>query len=181
MDEFTLKCVVEALLMSAKQPLSMDKLLAVFDDQEKPTREQLTHVLAELKQDYTTRAIDLNCTASGYCIQTKSYYGAWVARLFAEKPTKYSRALLETLTIIAYKQPVTRADIENIRGVAVSTSILQTLLEREWIRVAGHRDLPGKPAIYITTKVFLDYFNLYSLNDLPAISAEATQTLTECE
>jgi len=174
MDELALKLVVEALLMSANQPLTLEKIQDVFDDWQKPTCDQLQKILVSLQQDYSERAIELKCLASGYCLQTKSSYSSWVARLFVEKPAKYSRALLETLAIIAYRQPVTRADIEDIRGVAVSSSILKTLLEREWIRVAGHRDVPGKPAVYTTTRHFLDYFNLKNLNDLPTISFTTT-------
>ncbi|HHF7347064.1 TPA: SMC-Scp complex subunit ScpB [Legionella feeleii] len=169
MNENELKLVVEALLMNAGNPLTIEQLQAVFEDWEKPSREQLNTVLTELADDYQKTAIELKCLASGYCLQTKVKYSTWVSRLYAEKPAKYSRALLETLAIIAYRQPVTRADIEDIRGVAVSSPILKTLLEREWIRVAGHRDVPGKPAVYVTTKNFLDYFNLASLNELPAL------------
>lgn len=167
MADFELKLVIEALLMSASQPLSLEKLQQAFEDGQKPSDAQLKTILSDLEQDYAERAIELKCVASGYCIQTKSHYSPWVARLLAEKPAKYSRALLETLAIIAYRQPVTRADIEDIRGVAASSSILKTLLEREWIRITGHRDVPGKPAVFITTKNFLDYFNLKSLQDLP--------------
>ncbi len=179
MDELELKLVVEALLMSSNQPLNLDKLIDVFDEHQKPTREQLQQALVALEKDYIGRAIELKSLASGYCLQTKSRYSPWIVRLFIEKPAKYSRAFLETLAIIAYRQPVTRADIENIRGVAVSSSILKSLLEREWIRIAGHRDVPGKPAVYVTTKSFLDYFSLKNLTDLPTISAETI--LTECE
>ncbi len=160
--------------MSANQPLTLDKIQDVFDEGQKPTREQLQAALVGLEQDYFGRAIELKCLASGYCLQTRKSYGSWVARLFVEKPAKYSRALLETLAIIAYRQPVTRADIEDIRGVAVGSPILKTLLEREWIRIAGHRDVPGKPAVYTTTRNFLDYFNLKSLNELPSISFTLT-------
>ena len=169
MDELEIKLVVEALLMSSSEPLTYDKIETVFEDYEKPTRDQLQQALADLEKDYAGRAIELKCLASGYCLKTKSRYSPWIARLLIEKPAKYSRAFLETLSIIAYRQPVTRADIEDIRGVAVSSSILKTLLEREWVRVAGHRDVPGKPAVFVTTKRFLDYFSLKSLNDLPQI------------
>ena len=179
MDELKLKLVLEALLMSSSQPLSMEKIELVFDEQEQPTREELLSALAALAVDYEQRAIELKCVASGYCLQTRADYSYWVARLFIEKPAKYSRALLETMAIIAYRQPVTRAEIEDIRGVAVSTAMIKTLLEREWVRIAGYRDVPGKPAVYVTTKRFLDYFNLKNLTDLPAISAATTTT--ECE
>ena len=165
-----LKQIVEALLMCSPEPLSIDAMLLLFDEWEKPTSKQLQTSLALLAQEYQSRSIELVCLASGYCFQTKQQYTPWVARLFAEKPVKYSTALFEILSIIAYKQPVTRADIEEIRGVTVSLPILKTLLDREWIRVAGFRDVPGKPAVYVTTKIFLDYFNLASLNDLPLLN-----------
>ncbi|KTD36227.1 segregation and condensation protein B [Legionella nautarum] len=187
MSETELKLVVEALLMNSSQPLALDQLQMFFDEWQRPSREQLLKTLNQLAKDYETRAIELKCLASGYCLQTKTEYSHWISRLYAEKPAKYSRALLETLAIIAYRQPVTRADIEDIRGVAVSSPILKTLIEREWIRVAGHRDVPGKPAVYVTTKVFLDYFNLTSLSDLPALetitnrfTVAADQAIEEC-
>lgn len=153
--------------MNASQPLSLEQLEAVFEDWQRPRREEFKEVLSELAKDYENRAIELKLLASGYCLQTKAKYGSWVSRLHAEKPGKYSRAILETLAIIAYQQPVTRADIEDIRGVSVNSAILKSLMEREWIKIAGHRDVPGKPAVYATTKTFLDYFNLTSLNELP--------------
>jgi segregation and condensation protein B len=177
------KLVVEALLMSASEPLSLEQLRGVFEEWQKPSTEQLRMTLSELASDYENRAIELKCLASGYCLQTKAKFSPWISRLHAEKPSKYSRAFLETLAIIAYRQPVTRADIEDIRGVAVSRGIVKTLVEREWVRVAGHRDVPGKPAVYVTTKTFLDYFNLASLNDLPTIdtnSDSAEKPAKEC-
>ncbi|KTC96616.1 SMC-Scp complex subunit ScpB [Legionella erythra] len=170
MDNQQLKAILEALLMSSPDALSMQQLLSVFNEWENPGLERMEQALLSLKQDYSERGIELTQVASGYCFQTKAKYAHWISRLKAEKPAKYSRALLETLAIIAYKQPVTRADIEDIRGVAVSSSMLRTLLEREWVRVAGHRDVPGKPAVYVTTKAFLDYFNLRSLDELPSLS-----------
>ncbi|WP_028387884.1 SMC-Scp complex subunit ScpB [Legionella fairfieldensis] len=164
-----LKLILEALLMNAVEPLSLEQLHALFDEWQKPVREELQLALTELAADYENRAIELKYLAGGYCFQTKINYSPWISRLYAEKPVKYSRALLETLAIIAYRQPVTRADIEDIRGVSVSSSLLKTLMEREWIKTAGHRDVPGKPAVYVTTKTFLDYFNLTSLSDLPAL------------
>ncbi len=167
MDDTELKLIVESLLMSYGAPLTLDKMLSAFEDDQKPSYEQLQQVLGVLTNDYALRAIELKCLAGGYCLQTKQSYSPWVTRLMTEKPAKHSSAFLEVLAIIAYKQPVTRADIEEIRGVAVSSSMLKTLLEREWIHIAGHRDVPGKPAVYATTRAFLDYFNLASLNDLP--------------
>ena len=169
MDEIELKNIIEALLLASDEPLSLDRMLDVFDEWQKPTREQLKNLIEHLKMDYSMRAFDLVHLASGYQLRTKSQYGNWVARLQIEKPAKYSRALLETLAIIAYKQPVTRADIEEIRGVAVNSHIMKTLIEREWIRIAGHKDVPGKPAVYTTTKEFLNYFNLHYLHELPSL------------
>lgn len=173
MDDQSLKNILEALLMSAGQPLTLDQLLSVFNEWDNPGAQRVKVLLAELSNDYTDRAFSLVELANGYCLQTKAEYGLWISRMQAEKPAKYSRALLETLAIIAYKQPVTRADIEDVRGVAVSSSILKTLIEREWIKIAGHRDVPGKPAVYVTTKRFLDYFNLSSIEQLPAIANQA--------
>ena len=164
-----LKYRVEALLMAASEPLTIERMLGVFEEFERPTPEELLDVLGELALDYEPRAIELSCLASGYLLKTKKCYSTFVARLWTEKPQKYSNALLEVLAIIAYKQPVTRADIEEVRGVALSTSMLKTLLEREWIVAAGHRDVPGKPSVYVTTKTFLDYFNLASLSELPSL------------
>ncbi|MGQ3887610.1 SMC-Scp complex subunit ScpB [Legionella sp. CNM-1927-20] len=164
-----LKNIVEALLLSSENPLTLEQIIDVFEDWQKPDRNRIKQILSELNLDYTNRAIELTQLASGYCIQTRPQYGLWISRLQADKPPKYSKALLETLAIIAYQQPVTRADIEAIRGVGVSTSILKTLLEREWIKVGGYRDVPGKPAVYVTTKQFLDYFNLTSIEQLPPL------------
>ena len=169
MNSHELKNIIEALLMSSPSPLTVDAMIAVFDEGEKPSKEQVKTLLDELGQAYDSSGIELKLLASGYCFQTQARYRTWIARLFSEKPVKYSGALLETLAVIAYRQPVTRADIENIRGVASSSSMFKTLLDRDWIRIAGFRDAPGKPAVYTTTKVFLDYFNLSSLNELPLL------------
>lgn len=187
MNENELKCVLEALLMSSDKPLSVEQLLSVFDDSEKPARADIFRALNTLKTDYANRAIELKELAHGYCLQTREQYGLFISRLQTDKPQRYSRALLETIAIIAYKQPVTRADIEEIRGVALSTPMLKTLLEREWVKIAGYRDVPGKPAIYCTTKTFLDYFNLASLDQLPPLPSNGNtfpavteQLLEEC-
>ncbi|KTD63999.1 SMC-Scp complex subunit ScpB [Legionella spiritensis] len=169
MNDQEIKGILEALLMSSAQPLTIEQMLSVFHEEENPGPLRLRELLDRLARDYDGHAIELVEVASGYLLQTRLKYSSWIIRLQAEKPARYSRALLETLAIIAYKQPVTRADIEDIRGVSVSSSILKTLQEREWIRVAGHRDVPGKPAVYVTTRMFLDYFNLTSLNQLPPI------------
>lgn len=183
-----LKYIIEALLMHSTEPLSIEQLQSAFDDWQKPERDQVRQALNELASDYENRAIELKHLGSGYCLQTKPQYSLWISRLYVEKPAKYSRALLETLAIIAYRQPVTRADIEDIRGVGVSSPLLKTLMEREWVRIAGHRDVPGKPAVYVTTKQFLDYFNLASLSELPSIdelndsilTTTVSQPLEEC-
>lgn len=164
-----LKPIVEALLISSSEPLSLDKLQAAFGEWEQPTLDELKSTIHNLQADYHSHAFELIQVASGYLIQTKSEYSAWINRLQSEKPVKYSRALLEILAIIAYKQPVTRGEIEDIRGVSVNSQIIKTLLEREWIRVAGYKDLPGKPAVFATTKEFLNYFKLKHLNELPPL------------
>lgn len=175
MDKVFLKNTIEALLMSSDEPLNLASIIEVFDSCDKPTPAETQIIIDELIQDYESRGIELRLFASGYAFQTQARYSEWVSRLWGEKPAKYSPALLETLAIIAYRQPVTRADIEEIRGVASSSAIIKTMIERGWIRVAGHRDVPGKPAVYTTTKGFLDYFNLSSLNDLPLISTECDE------
>lgn len=179
MESIELRNIIEALILSANQPVSMEQLLSAFEEWERPDPEQIVLIIEQLKEEYTHRAVELLEVASGYVIQTKTKYSPWVFRLNSEKPAKYSRALLETLAIIAYKQPVSRGDIEEIRGVAVSSHIMKTLLEREWIRVAGHKDLPGKPAVYTTTKEFLNYFNLSHLNQLPPIPEVQQESLPQ--
>lgn len=165
-----LKPMVEALLMVADQPLSIEQLAELFEEYERPARSMFREVLSHLQQDYDGRGIELVEVASGWRIQARPQYASRISRLWQERPQKYSRALLETLALIAYRQPVTRGDIEEIRGVSVSSSIMKTLLEREWIRVVGHREVPGRPAMYATTRNFLDYFNLQALDQLPTLS-----------
>jgi segregation and condensation protein B len=148
----------------------LDQLQSLFLEDERPERADLLAVIAELTADYTNRGIEIAQVAGGYRVQVRAMVAPWVARLWDEKPARYSRALLETLALIAYRQPITRGEIEDIRGVAVTTQIVKTLSEREWIRVVGHRDVPGRPALYATTRKFLDYFGLRSLNDLPPLS-----------
>ncbi|MCU7852028.1 MAG: SMC-Scp complex subunit ScpB [Candidatus Thiodiazotropha sp. (ex Monitilora ramsayi)] len=169
-SEEKLKQIVEAALLAAGRPLSLDQLLALFEEKEQPEKKQLREVLAVLMEDYQGRGIEVVEVGSGFRIQVSAGLSPWVSRLWAERPPKYSRALLETLALIAYRQPITRGEIEDIRGVSVSTNIIKTLTEREWVRVVGHRDVPGKPALYATTKEFLDYFNLKSLNELPTLA-----------
>lgn len=177
MEESELKKILEALLLSSADPLPLDKIQEVFDEWQRPELSQLKNIMAQLKTDYAAHSFELIQVAGGYQVQTKSEYSQWISRLQIEKPSKYSRALLETLAIIAYKQPVTRADIEEIRGVAVNSHIMKTLMEREWIRIAGHKDVAGKPAVYTTTKEFLNYFNLNYLHELPSLP-EVMETLT---
>lgn len=163
--------VVEAALLVAGRPLSIDQLLQLFgEDDGRPARDEIKATLEDLETDFADRGYELKQVASGYRMQVREEMAHWVSRLWDEKPPKYSRALLETLSIIAYRQPITRGDIENVRGVAVSSNIIRSLLEREWIRVVGHRDVPGKPALYATTRLFLDYFNLQKLADLPPLN-----------
>ncbi len=165
-----LKQIVEAALLAAGRPLGLDALQALFDELERPHKNRLRQVLEELAADYEGRGIEVVEVASGWRIQVRKECSPWVSRLWEEKPGRYSRALMETLALIAYRQPITRGEIEEIRGVSVSSNIVRTLLEREWVRVVGHRDVPGRPALYGTTRQFLDYFGLKSLDDLPALA-----------
>lgn len=169
MSEARIKHIIEAVLLASRKPLTLEQLLGVFGDGEKPERDQLRQAIAALQEDYAERGIELVQVASGYRIQVKQDMEPWVSRLTEEKPARYSRALLETLALIAYRQPITRGEIEDIRGVSVSSSIVKTLQEREWVRIVGHRDVPGRPAMYGTTRQFLDYFNLKGLDDLPTL------------
>jgi segregation and condensation protein B len=165
-----IKNIIEAALLVAGQPLTLDKLLFLFPEDSRPTREELQHALDALAQDCEGRSFELKQIDRGFRFQTRAKYGEWIARLHEERPTKYSRALLETLAIIAYRQPVTRAEIEDIRGVAVSSEIIKTLMGREWVKQVGTRDVPGKPALYGTTRGFLEHFNLKSLDELPPLA-----------
>jgi segregation and condensation protein B len=166
----SLKCVLEAVLLAAGEPLDRAALAAVFEESERPSDTDLNQALAELGEDYAERGLELKEVASGVRIQVREEVNPWVARLWEERPQRYSRAMLETLALIAYRQPITRGEIEEVRGVSVRSNIIRTLQEREWIRVVGHRDVPGKPALFGTTKAFLDYFNLSSLDDLPSLA-----------
>lgn len=171
MNEERLKIVVEAALLAAGRAMTIDHLLDLFElKSEKPERAELRAVLESLKQDWAERGLELIQVSSGYRFQVRPEYSKWMQRLWMQRPSRYSRALLETLAIIAYRQPVTRGEIEDIRGVGVSSSIVKTLLEREWIRVLGHREVPGRPAMYGTTKQFLDHFSLKSLESLPPLN-----------
>jgi segregation and condensation protein B len=164
-----LKYKVEAILFASEQPLSTSQLRNVFPELERPDTLDLQEAIDFIIEDYQDRSIELRELASGYRFQVREQLSPWVSRLFEEKPPKYSRAFLEILAIIAYRQPVTRGEIEEIRGVSVSSNIIRTLMEREWIRVLSYKDVPGRPAVLGTTKQFLDYFNLKSLEELPSI------------
>ncbi|MCS3902897.1 segregation and condensation protein B [Methylohalomonas lacus] len=171
MNATNIKNILEAALMVSTQPLTLDKLQGLFArDAVQPDRDALRSALAELAEDCSGRGIELTEVASGWRYQVRADYADWVNRLWDEKPPRYSRALMETLAIIAYRQPITRGEIEDIRGVSVSANIVRTLQEREWIKSVGHRDVPGKPELLATTKEFLDYFNLKKLSDLPTLA-----------
>ena len=166
-----LKNILEAVLLTADQPMDKRKLEALFEaDEERPTGDSILQALQILQEDYQGRGIELKEVASGYRMQVNTACAPWVTRMWEEKPPRYSRALLETLVLIAYRQPITRGEIEEIRGVSVSSHIIKTLSEREWVRVLGHKDVPGRPSMYGTTRDFLDYFNLKSLDELPSLA-----------
>ncbi len=171
MEISKLKNILEAILLAADRALTVVQFEALFElDEERPTRDEIRKALHEMAEDYATRGYELKQVASGFRLQVKQEYAIWVGRLWEEKPARYTRALLETMALIAYRQPITRGEIEEVRGVSVSSNIVKTLLERDWIKVLGHKDVPGKPTLYGTTKEFLDYFNLKSLDQLPTLA-----------
>ena len=170
MNEHDLKYIIEATLLAAGKPVPAQQLLDLFDERERPTLEQLQAALGMLAADYEQRGIELVEVASGWRVQVRSRVGEIVSRLWQERPSKYSRALLETLALIAYRQPITRSEIEEIRGVSISSTIMRTLQERNWIRTVGHREVPGRPELLGTTREFLDYFGLKSLDQLPTLA-----------
>ena len=170
MDDQELKNVIEAALLAAGRPVTLEQLGELFKKRSRPDKKKLREVLDSLSSDYEGRGIELKEVASGYRIQIRRSMSDWLIPLWEERSPRYSRALLETLALIAYRQPITRGEIEDVRGVVVSTNIVRTLLERGWVRVVGHRDVPGKPAMFGTTKEFLDYFGLKKLDDLPPLS-----------
>jgi len=165
-----LKPIVEAALLAASQPLSLAQLGEIFAEEEQVARDDIARALELLAQECEGRGVELKEVASGFRYQVRQEVHPWISRMWTERPSRYSRALLETLALIAYRQPITRPEIEQIRGVVVSSNIIKTLEEREWIRVVGHRDVPGRPALFGTTRAFLDYFNLKSLDELPSLS-----------
>lgn len=169
-DAEHLASILEAVLLAAGKPLSLEQMAAVFDDDAQPNSRQIKAGLDQLALDIEERSYQLYEVASGFRLQVRTEYSTWVSRLWEERPQRYSRAMLETLALIVYRQPITRGEIEDVRGVAVSSNIIKTLLEREWVRVVGYKDVPGKPAMLATTKVFLDYFNLCGLDELPNLS-----------
>jgi segregation and condensation protein B len=170
MNQQYVKNVVEAALLAAGRPLTLDELMSVFDERDGSIADEVKSALSTLTAEYESRGLELLEVASGFRIQIKAAVAQPVARLWQERPAKYSRALLETLALIAYRQPITRGEIEQIRGVAVNPNIIKTLHERNWIRVVGHRDVPGKPELLGTTREFLDYFSLKKLDDLPTLA-----------
>lgn len=170
-----IESIIEAALMIAGRPLNLASLQQLFKEEERPSASEIKVVIQTIKDRHNQAGgIELKEIASGYRLQTKADLHPWLVRLWEERPPRYSRAFLETLAIIAYKQPITRAEIEEIRGVSVSSQIMKTLLEREWVKVLGYRDIPGKPAILGTTKTFLDHFNLASLTELPNLTEFAS-------
>jgi segregation and condensation protein B len=171
MSQEKLKNILEAALFAAQRPLNVDDLAVLFESSDwMPERKSIRDALAELTEEWQDRGIELRQVASGFRFQVRKEYSGWLGSLWSERPPRYTRALMETLALIAYRQPITRGEIEDVRGVSVSPSIIKTLSEREWIRVLGHRDVPGRPELFGTTREFLDSFNLKSLEDLPPLS-----------
>jgi segregation and condensation protein B len=170
MDETEIKLFIESALLAAGRPLNVDQLQSLFDEGSAPEKSQIRQAIGTLIDEYEDRGITIIEVASGYRVQVKAGMADRLQKLWEERPPRYSRAMFETLALIAYRQPMTRGEIEEIRGVSVSTNIIRTLLEREWIRVVGHRDVPGRPAMFGTTKQFLDYFGLKKLDDLPPLA-----------
>ena len=169
-ESLQLQNILEAALFAAGKPLSLGELAQLFDEGARPNNAQLREALAQLQEVYATRAIELAESASGYRMRVRSQFATDVARLWPERPQRYSRALLETLALIAYRQPITRAEIEGVRGVTVNPNIIKTLIDRDWVRVVGHRDVPGHPELLGTTREFLDHFGLRSVDELPPLA-----------
>lgn len=166
-----LKPILEALFAASDKPLSVNQLFDLFSgDMELPDKDDIRKAIHQLVEQYRHSAIELKQVASGFRFQVRAEFETWIIRLWEQKPPRYSRALMETLALIAYRQPITRGEIEDIRGVSVSTNMIRTLQEREWVKPLGHKDVPGRPTLYGTTRTFLDYFNLKSLNQLPTLA-----------
>ena len=172
--------ILEALLLSASRPINIDDIVKVFEDP-KPSKDEIRKALNQIDQDCLTRGIELKKIASGYRLQVKQSLSQYIAKLWEEKPQKFSKATLETLSLIAYKQPITRGEIEEIRGVAVGTQLIRGLMERGWVKIVGQRDVPGRPSLYSTTKEFLDYFGLQHLRELPELPSLPDLTSIEHE
>jgi len=170
MNEDELKKIIEAVLYASDEPMSLNRLMSLFPEEGHPGRDAIRAAISRLQEEAADRSVELKEVGSGYRYQVRQDYAEWVSKLWEERPARYSRASLETLALIAYRQPVTRAEIEEVRGVSVSSQIIKAFIERDWVKVVGHRDVPGKPALYATTKGFLDYFNLSSLQDLPSLA-----------
>ena len=170
MSDHPLSNVIEAVLLAAGRPVTVDQILELFDDHERPPAEDVVAAIASLSERYADSGIELREVASGWRVQVRQQFAGTVSRLWQERPSRYSRALLETLSLIAYRQPITRGEIEDIRGVTVASTIMRTLQERNWIRVVGYREVPGRPELLGTTREFLDYFGLKSLDDLPTLA-----------
>ncbi len=171
MEQARLQTILEALFAASDKPLSVSQLHELFaGDIDQPGKDEIRQAIAELQQKYADGGFELRQVASGFRLQVRAEFETWVARLWEQKPPRYSRALMETLALIAYRQPITRGEIEDIRGVSLSTNIIRTLQERDWVRPLGHKEVPGRPTLYGTTREFLDYFNLKSLNELPTLS-----------
>ena len=168
-DQRFLSRVLEGAILASGEAVSLDKLLTLFDEDKRPSKSLLTSTLESIRDTQHDRGFVLKQVASGWRFEVCDDLAPWVNRLWDERPQKYSRALLETIALVAYRQPLTRGDIEDVRGVAVSSHIIKTLLERDWVKVVGHRDVPGRPALYATTRQFLDYFGLKSLDELPSL------------
>ena len=171
MDTAKLRSILEALFAAADKPLSVNQLYELFvGDIEQPGKDEIRKAIHELQAKYESGGMELKQVASGFRLQVRPEFETWVARLWEQKPPRYSRALMETLALIAYRQPITRGEIEDIRGVSVSSNLIKTLQEREWVKPLGHKEVPGRPTLYGTTREFLDYFNLKSLNELPTLA-----------
>jgi segregation and condensation protein B len=171
MDIDKLKPILEALFAASDKPLSVNQLFELFvGDIDHPNKDEIRKAIEDLTEKYQHGGVELKQVASGYRLQVRADFETWVTRLWEQKPPRYSRALMETLALIAYRQPITRGEIEDIRGVSVSTNIVRTLEERDWVKSLGHKEVPGRPTLYGTTREFLDYFNLKSLNELPTLA-----------
>ena len=171
MEMEKLKPILEALFAASDKPLSVNQIFDLFNgDLDQPGKDEIRQGIHELTEQYQKGGIELKQVASGFRFQVKADFETWVARLWEQKPPRYTRALMETLALIAYRQPVTHGEIEDIRGVSVSSNIIRTLQERDWVKALGHKEVPGRPTLYGTTREFLDYFNLKSLNELPTLA-----------